>query len=455
MKIHKYISIILLFTHSVSAMERRQSTREVPHREISAIDVPRFIGLGPQQPLIAQHEKKKEDIVPEGLILKLTHLDDFVAPLDTPRIFIPIPRFPSNDETLKSVNKRKWNFNFVKKQDPEFARRKALYREHFFNEFSSFDTMELPQKKALWREKFNGVGVNKNEIYSNFREDAYFHEEYKHLRNLAKTKLKKHFKKILHHNLNFLEQQLLWDKIYTSNSIKNSDNQIELEKTIYKISSMPMYMSIQRDYLSFLEEFIMPIAQNAPEEISWFYREMAHSALQCKDIPEGQAQTLATTNFILRIIGPILYDARSILIKYEGWELQEMEEKELLFQNIPLPQPGTKEETMFVTHMCERMNIEKIDKINETYEKYGRNSAKRKRKERDLTKLIQKSFKSDSEFLETDFHDFLGGFYLLISDELKFLHDPSFGKTDKEIKNIIKLRERFAQFKKDLQMALF
>lgn len=481
MKIHNtlfiIISVILFFVYPSSAMEqqfpsetfmqgqefsdtkdllptstsprKRQSTLERPRLEISEIKFPDYIKQASKRPIV-NNENKKES--PEGLALSSLNVDDFE--LETPGILCtPIPSFASNEETARPV-KSKWKFKRVKKESG-FERRKACYRKHFFNEFSPYDAMDIFEKKAQWSKKFNNVGVSKNEIYNKFREDYYFFDEYKHLRNLAKTTSKKHFKKIINHNLNFLEQRLSWEQIYNSHAIMNSDNQIDSEKTLYKISSMPLYMSIQSDYLTFLEELILPIAQNAVEEISWFYHEMSQSALKCPDLSLDQAHALAATNFILRIVGPILYDARSILIKYKGGELQEMEGKELLFQKITLPPPDSKEEMIFIDHMCKRMNPEKIEKIEKTYQQYGRNSSIRKQKERDLTKLIQKSFKSDSQFLESDFHDFLGGFYLLLADELKFLDDPSFGKTQKEIKNIIKLREKFVAFKKNLQAALY
>jgi hypothetical protein len=138
---------------------------------------------------------------------------------------------------------------------------------------------------------------------------------------------------------------------------------------------------------------------------------------------------LATSNFMLYVINPLLLELEPASFSFEG-KLKLMEDNELIkiLKLSAFPEPGSEDEQKLIDGVVERMNRAR----NEYFRESGR-----KLVETALVKLLQKTFMEESEFSAADYADFIGEFYITLG------------------KNGSALNKRLKDFKTNVQSALF
>ena len=377
----------------------------------------------------------------------------------------PMPRFPSNEVLAMGVkSKKKWDIklptlkkNKLKKESeveplevksPKDERREALYLREFdriYQVVNTFDLLSAAEKEIYGSKKFNDLGKaeSRGAIYGVVRNSDSFKDEYKSLRIAAKIHLDAHLSEIMNHDLKFLKKCFKWNSMYEKKYKKEAKfstemlSSEEVENLVNKLSNKKGSLARQNAYVEFLGEQILELVKGTPREVrSFFYRMAIATRDALANNIEGQDENsafgpweLATSNFMLYVINPLLLELEPASFSFEG-KLKLMEDNELIkiLKLSAFPEPGSEDEQKLIDGVVERMNRAR----NEYFRESGR-----KLVETALVKLLQKTFMEESEFSAADYADFIGEFYITLG------------------KNGSALNKRLKDFKTNVQSALF
>jgi hypothetical protein len=376
---------------------------------------------------------------PKYIAVRKKSSDDSDIGLETlEKSMVPMPRFPSNEVLAMGVkSKKKWDIKL-----PTLKKNK-LKKE------SEVEPLEVKlsaaEKEIYGSKKFNDLGKaeSRGAIYGVVRNSDSFKDEYKSLRIAAKIHLDAHLSEIMNHDLKFLKKCFKWNSMYEKKYKKEAKfstemlSSEEVENLVNKLSNKKGSLARQNAYVEFLGEQILELVKGTPREVrSFFYRMAIATRDALANNIEGQDENsafgpweLATSNFMLYVINPLLLELEPASFSFEG-KLKLMEDNELIkiLKLSAFPEPGSEDEQKLIDGVVERMNRAR----NEYFRESGR-----KLVETALVKLLQKTFMEESEFSAADYADFIGEFYITLG------------------KNGSALNKRLKDFKTNVQSALF
>ncbi len=271
-----------------------------------------------------------------------------------------------------------------------FKHRKKIYKRAFLGTYqNSFVGMD--RKQLLSNILSIQNCLSKNQITEFLRTSENLKAEYLYLRNKTNRALQNHLKKVMSHNLSFLDKMGAWSEAFDIQKIDDDNFHMALIQTALE----PVFIEQQREYLQFLYEVILPMVRDTPKEVREFFYEMVmaskkalrNMSLSEENLDSDDIDNIAINNFILYIINPLIFDMRINLVRFSHKEIKTLEEKETEFIKRN-PNTNILPEQALIEGVIARMNSEKIERIAKTF-----HDPQRKIKENALTKLLQRTFK--------------------------------------------------------------
>lgn len=354
-------------------------------------------------------QSESDTSLPSSTITSVSYGAEKVARGAGNHLSAKIPPRSASEEQLGCKSKRKeksWKKLFPPK-DLEFQRRKQHYFDEFFRKRDRIGAfVNLEQRFKELEEK------NINQLFAYLRNSA-FKAEYTYFRHHLKSMLSEHLQALHEDEFAFLQNATEMDAAMKSKAWKPRDTQ-DAHDELKEISSQPEALSVQKAYLVFLHQHLLPMVQHVPVDVRDFFRSMAQSVAGAAESANGAASSsinghnIATNCFMLYVLLPLLTDGHLDSIQISDKELQHYERNEMKFLKLDrLPHAYSDDETQLVLGVVHRMN----SSIGPAPDR-----------ERALGRLLMRTFKSESEFLEADYRNFMGQFYLMFDDESSEFH---------------------------------
>ncbi len=309
----------------------------------SEADIPRLQPFGGNEPLGQRRKSKSLDALPKAV--------DSTG-LVTPRCGPNGPeglRTRSNEHITPAKKSR---LAFLKKdapQKPEWAKVKNKYRhyvESYFGYSSPLNTKSEQDKATYIKERLEALKMLQPAARRlNLRESENNADLWNYFKTITKESIYPQLAATRKDALNF----------FSSPNIKDST----------------------AGYLSFLQNYIVPIIENTPLEVKQFFYDLAHVIGHEETEPSFNPFDYAMSNYMLYIVTPLIKRDRYDMIHFSNKELKDYESREMdrPFEDL-------------LENVKSQISMHTMDKVNATY----LNEGEKKKYDSQLGVLLQRSF---------------------------------------------------------------